>query len=101
VGENQVNLLAHATGFMKGIPMSERSKKCSFAVLAGAMVAGPVMSNVSLYCSAEEMCRPEVADLAHVHQQERNQWDPAPQFTIAIQSSTAATVIGPIFSWPR
>ena len=80
--------------------MREFSKKCSNSVLAGAMAAAPVFGNVGLYCSADELCRPEVADMAHIHQQERSSWMPAPQFTIAVQSSTAATTITPIFSIP-
>jgi hypothetical protein len=77
--------------------MSEFSNKCSNSVLAGVMAAAPVFGNVGLYCSLDELCRPEVADLSHVHQQERNQWDPAPRYSIAVQSSTSS--MSPIFRW--
>jgi hypothetical protein len=63
------------------IQMNEFLKKYICSVLAGTMVVAPVVGNVGLYCSADDLCR-RVADMAHVHQQERNQWDPAPQLTI-------------------
>jgi hypothetical protein len=84
----------------EGTSMSEFSKKCTNSMLAGAMVVSPIVGNVGLYCAADDLCRPEVADLAHVHQQERNQWDPAPRLTVVVTSSTtAATAITPMVLW--
>ena len=81
--------------------MSEFSKRCTNSVLAGSMIVAPAISNVGLHCAADDLCRPEVADLAHVHQQERNQWDPAPVPTVAVSTSTitAASSITPVVFW--
>jgi hypothetical protein len=69
-------------------------------VLAGSLAVAPV-SSVGLLCSADDLCRPEVADVAHVHQQERNQWDAAPNLTLVVASSTvtAASSITPAVFW--
>jgi hypothetical protein len=74
--------------------VSKLPKKISLSVLAGAVMVSQTAGDVGLYCSADDLCRPEVADLAHVHQQERSQWDPAPQLTVAVQTSTMTGSIG-------
>jgi hypothetical protein len=63
------------------------------------MFAMPAIGDVGLYCSADVICREEAIDLPHTHNKDPKRWEPV---RIELQISTsAATTIGPVFSWSR